>query len=465
MNLKPFITAQNGKLVAVFGLGLSGQSVIRAILRDGGTVLAWDDEEEKRMEAQRAGATLHNFQREGMAGAGCLILSPGVPLTHHPHRVVEAAQKEGVEIIGDLEVLHRAGHGRKTIGITGTNGKSTTTALITHILKECGKSVVMGGNIGAPVLDMDLPPPDGFIVLELSSYQLDLCTSFAPDIAVHLNLTPDHLDRHGDMAGYAAAKARIFRGTGSAICGVDDAPSAGMAADVGKAGERTLIPVSVVKEVNGGVFALNNTLYDDIHGSRREVGGIGDIRTLTGLHNQQNICAAYAACRQAGLAADDILAAVKTYPGLPHRQYPVRTINGVAYVNDSKATNAQAAEKALLSYKNIYWIVGGRPKDGGLSGLEEYMDRVRHAYVIGEAMEDFAAWLEKNGVPHSLSRTMDMAVLEAHRAAQLARGEPGGTGTVLLSPACASWDQFRNFEHRGDTFTDLVNTLSEDVAL
>ncbi len=465
MSLKPFIKTLHGKPAGVFGLGLSGLSAIRALVKEGAAVLAWDDEDEKRKEAERAGAMLHNFQRDGMGGVACLILSPGVPLTHNPHMVVDAAKKEGVEIIGDIEVLHRTAHGRKTIGITGTNGKSTTTALLGHILKACGKESVIGGNIGAPVLDIALPGKDGCIVLELSSYQLDLCPAFHPDISILLNISPDHLDRHGDMDGYAAAKAQIFNGPGVAICGMDDAQSAHIAGKVETVGERRLIRISVLKETEGGVFVLNNTLHDDIHGSRREIGNIGDIRTLLGTHNYQNICAAYAAARMLEIPADDILAAVKTYPGLPHRQYPVRTINGVSYVNDSKATNVQAAEKALQSFKNIYWIVGGRQKDGGLNGLEEYMDRIRHAFVIGEAAEDFAAWLDKNRVPYSVSRTLDFAVLEAHRAAQIARGEPGGPVTVLLSPACASWDQFRNFEHRGETFADLVNALDEDITV
>jgi UDP-N-acetylmuramoylalanine--D-glutamate ligase len=464
MDLKPFTNSLNGRPVAVFGLGLSGASVVRALVAAGAPVTAWDDDPERRAAAQQAGATLRNFQQDGMGEAACLILSPGVPLTHKPHAIVEIARKADVEIIGDLEVLHRLNHGRKTIGITGTNGKSTTTALIGHILKECGKAAIVGGNIGQPILDFDLPLASGFIVLEMSSYQIDLCPTFHPDIAIHLNLTPDHLDRHGDMDAYAAAKLRIFDGSGTAICGVDDAPSAQMADTVRAAGERTVIAVSVNKEVGGGVFVIDGILYDDIHGARREVGSIDGIRTLLGAHNHQNIAAAYAACRQVGIATDDIMAAVKTYPGLPHRQYPTRTINGVAYVNDSKATNAQATEKALLSFKNIYWIVGGRPKDGGLAGLEEHMSRVRHAYVIGEAMEDFAVWLEKNDVPYSVSRTLDIAVKSAHHDAQEARGEPGGTGTVLLSPACASWDQFRNFEHRGDSFTDMVNALPEDGA-
>jgi UDP-N-acetylmuramoylalanine--D-glutamate ligase len=463
MSLKPFIKTLNGKPVGIFGLGMSGLSAVRALVKDGARVLAWDDEEEKRKEAERAGATLHNFQRDGMGGVACLILSPGVQLNHNPHKVVDVARGENVEIIGDLEVLHRTDHGHQTIGITGTNGKSTTTALIGHILKECGKPVSVGGNIGVPALELKLPSQPGFIVLEISSYQMDLCTTFRPDISIHLNLTVDHIDHHGSMEAYGAAKARIFDGPGSAICGIDDSYSAAMADAVKKTGDRKLIPISVVKEVDGGVFVMNTMLYDDIHESRREVGSVDGIRTLLGAHNHQNICAAYAACRQAGLSTEEILAAIKTYPGLPHRQFPTRTINGVAYVNDSKATNADATSKALASFRNIYWIVGGRQKDGGLNGLEEYMDRIRHAYVIGEAMEDFAVWLDKNKVQHSLSKTLDFAVLEAHRGAQLTRGEPGGTGTVLLSPACASWDQFRNFEHRGDTFTDLVNTLSEDV--
>ncbi len=464
IDTRRYVESLNGKPVAVFGLGLSGFSSARALLAGGAAVSAWDDNEEKRAAAEKEGIPLLNFMTTGLNGFSALVLAPGIPLHFpEPHPAVLRAREAGVEIIGDLEILHRSNHGVKTIGITGTNGKSTTTALIAHLLRESGIDAIAAGNIGKPALDIDLPKKDGAIVLEISSYQMDLCPTFRPDFSVMLNVTPDHLDRHGSFESYAAAKERIFEGEGVGICGVDDAASQAMYERAVKSAIRRMIPVSVKKEVTGGVYVKEGVLIDCLDEDAREIGAVSDMPSLPGTHNHENLCAAYAVCRQFGLIPQDILNHAKTYPGLPHRQKIVRVINGVAYINDSKATNAEASSKAIACYRNIYLIAGGRAKEGGLSGLEPLLDRINHVFLIGEAMEDFAAWLKHNGVEHTKSHSLDVAVLEAHTKAQADRGQPGGAGTVLLSPACASWDQFRNFEHRGDVFTALVNALSEDV--
>lgn len=436
IDVRTFSASLGKKPVAVYGLGLSGLSSVEALAAAKARVLAWDESDEKRTAAAQAGATLVNFAQEGFGGAEILVLSPGVPYTHNPHPVVQRAQREGIAIIGDVEILHRAQHGRETIGVTGTNGKSTTTALIAHILRACGKDVMVGGNIGKPVLGQALPSTGGLIVLEISSYQIDLCPEFRPDIGVLLNIAPDHLDRHGTIEQYAAVKARMLEGANTAICSIDD---------------------KYTKEIAAAHRAIEVTLKDDALMAR-----LPDVATLKGSHNKQNMMAAFYACRACGCAEADILEAMKTYPGLPHRQFPVRSINGVVYINDSKATNVSSAATALETYRHIYWIVGGQAKEGGLSGLEPYMDRIHKAFLIGAAAEEFSQWMEANKVPHSVCGTLDIAVLEAHAAVQKNRGAPGGAGVVLLSPACASWDQFKNFEHRGQVFEELVNNLPED---
>lgn len=407
IDVSRFAQDLNGKPVAVFGLGLSNRAAVKALEAAGVKISAGDD--------NHAEGTI-DLLREDFKNYACLILAPGVP---HEHPVVAKAHDEGIEIICDIEILHRCRHGRKTVGITGTNGKSTTTALIGHILKECGVPVAVGGNIGTPVLALDMPPEQGVFVLELSSYQLDLCPTFAPDIAVYLNLSPDHIDRHGTFENYAAAKARIFRGAGIAVTGH------GIEAPAG----RKNIPITT--------FDLETP-------------------SLRGVHNQQNMAAAFAVAQSLGLAEKDIIAAIKTFPGLPHRQYPVRVLGDVTYINDSKATNADATARALASFDDIYWIVGGKPKSDGLTGLDLYKDKIRHAFLIGEAASDFADWMTTHGVPFTVCDTMDRAIAAAHETAR--------QGIVLLSPACASFDQFRNFEHRGDTFTALVNQLKEPTS-
>lgn len=460
----PFIESLKGKPVAVFGLGLSGLSTAKALLASGANIMAWDDDAEKKAKAESEGIPLSDFISGGLEGYGALILAPGIPLHFpQPHIAAHKATEAGIEIIGDLEIFHRSAPSANTIGITGTNGKSTTTALITHILKESGKQALSVGNIGHPILEANLPPADGFMVLEISSYQMDLCPTYRPDISILLNVTPDHLDRHGSMEAYAHAKERIFEGEGICICCIDDTYTQTAFDKAVAAGTRTMIPVSVKKEIPGGIFAKGGILIDFTTDEQIEIALISDIPTLPGLHNQENICAAYAACRQCGIPAEDIIRHLKTYAGLPHRQFLTRVINGIAYINDSKATNGDSTARAVSCYNNIYMIAGGKAKDGGLKALEPYIDKLRHLFLIGEAMDDFAKWADHVGVPYTKSFSLDIAVLEAHKTAQSNRGEPGGAGTVLLSPACASWDQFKNFEHRGEVFTQMVNALSEDM--
>lgn len=466
IDTKPFVQTLDGKPVAVLGLGLSGLASAKALMAGGAQVVGWDDSEETRARAEHEGVSLFDFVYGGLDGYAALVMAPGIPLHYpQPHEAAAKARASRVPIIGDLEILYRSHHGRKTIGITGTNGKSTTTALIDHILNASKKHAVIGGNIGKPVLSLDLHNADDTLVLEISSYQMDLCPTFRPDIAVLLNITPDHLDRHGGMDGYARAKERMMEGTGIAIIGIDDAPTLAIHDRLVKDGMRKVIPFSVKKDIVGGIYIKDGHLIDHTGDVPVTVGLVSDITSLPGAHNHQNLCAAYGACKACGMLGEDIILAARTYPGLAHRQQIVRVINGVSYVNDSKGTNFEATAKALGCYSNIYLIAGGQPKSGGLSGIEQFADRIRHVFLIGEAAEEFSKFLTKVGIPNTISHTLDVAVLEAHRKVQSNRGAPGGAGTVLLSPACASWDQFKNFEHRGDVFAGLVNALSEEVAV
>jgi UDP-N-acetylmuramoylalanine--D-glutamate ligase len=425
------------KPVAVFGLARSGLSTIKAL--QGTKIYAWDDNEKARAEAQRLGTDTQPLTAEILKTCAFLVLAPGVPFKFpEPHPVVKAAQSAGTEIICDIELFSRIYDNIRTIGVTGTNGKSTTAALIHHILISPGRPAILAGNIGSPVLDHAVTNKP-FVVLELSSYQLDLCPTFAPEISVLMNITPDHIERHGTLENYAAAKKKIFDGTGVAYISADDAISRQMVKNLTLDGSRRLIVP----------FSLDDKIVEEIK----------ENTTLKGEHNLQNALAAYHACTAAALYKEEILAGMRTFPGLPHRQFPVRTIGNITYINDSKATNAEAASKALGSYDNIYWIAGGQAKEGGLNGLEAFMKNVRRAYLIGEAMNDFAKWMGKNKVPYHLSKTIDVAVYEAHKAAQ-----KQGTGVVLLSPACASFDQFTSYEERGDVFARLVNDLKESAA-
>lgn len=430
------------KRVFVMGLGKSGAATVRALTASGAHVVAWDDN-------ASAGDGLTIERPDSFGDIDTVVWSPGIPHTHpQPHPLAEAARTSGRTLICDVELLGRACPDAGYLAITGTNGKSTTTSLLGHILQKAGRPVEVGGNIGTPVLELQ---STGTYVLELSSYQLELIDSIGFDVAVLLNITPDHLARHGGMDGYIAAKRRIFdhlRPAGTAVIGLDDEPCRAMAAAL----PGRVVGISAERPVAGGVYVLDGILTDDTAGQARAVMDLRQVPALPGRHNWQNAAAAFAAARAAGIDAADICQAIRSYPGLAHRQQRVGEVAGVLYVNDSKATNADAAEKALVCYDAIHWILGGQAKEGGIAALAPHFRRIRHAYLIGEAAEAFAATLEGK-VPYTMCGTLEAAVAKASR-----RAEPGSV--VLLSPACASWDQFKSFEHRGDAFRRLVEALA-----
>lgn len=449
-----------GRVVAVFGLGKSGLSTVRALEAGGAKVIAWDDTEAKRVEAAEAGVTLEDLATRDWSDVAALVLSPGVPLTHpEPHWSAKRATAAGVEIIGDIELLGRtlkaSDAGARVVAITGTNGKSTTTALIGHMVKRCGGDAQVGGNIGKPVFDLDPPKSTSVYVIEVSSYQLDLAPGFAPNVAILLNVTPDHIDRHGTIENYAAVKAHLFANQtaeDTAIVGVDDSYSSDICTSVSAAMTQKVVPVSIGKTLGRGVYVLDGVLYDSTGTQTQKVGDLRPLRTLAGAHNWQNVAAAYAAGRALGFPRDRILASFESFPGLAHRMEIVAEQDGVRYVNDSKATNADATSKALATYRNIYWILGGKSKEGGIETLSEYFPRIRHAYLIGEASDEFARTLDGK-VGYTRAQTLDRAVEGAANDAEEATDE---LRVVLLSPACASFDQYPNFEVRGDAFRDLV---------
>jgi UDP-N-acetylmuramoylalanine--D-glutamate ligase len=455
IDLKPLKSRLNNKPVAVVGLGKSGLYTYEACTAAGiGTVL-WDDNPAAVAEAKQKGAVTEDLSHADFTRFALLCLAPGIPLTHpQPHAAVVQAKKAGCDIVCDIELFHRAYPKMKTIGITGTNGKSTTTALIGHVLKTAAVEAAVGGNIGEASLSLPQLSAQATYVFELSSYQLDLCPSYAPDIAVLINLSPDHLDRHGGMDGYVAAKERIFRGPGVAVIGIDDEWSQGVYARLKKSGQRKMIPVSCLKNLDQGICVTENgILFHD----GREIADLKPCRSLQGQHNWQNAAMAYAACISNGVALTHIVEGLKTFPGLAHRQNIVATHNGIAYINDSKATNDQAAAMALRTYNPIYWIAGGKAKDGGYRDCEKYLSHIRHAFLIGAAAEQMAAWLGTQKIPCTLSGTLDQALAAAHAQAQR---EKLANAVVLLSPACASFDQFKNFEHRGEIFADLVRSIA-----
>ncbi len=447
-----------GKDVAVFGLGRSGIATCRALMAGGARVCAWDDNEAARKAAEAAGVPLVDLNRRDWQNFSALVLSPGIPFRFpEPHRFVRMAQMVGVPVIGDMELFARAVAEIKEferpriVGVTGTNGKSTTTALIGHILKVNGKDVRVGGNIGVGVLDLEKLHGAAIYVLELSSYQLDLAETLKCDVAVMLNISPDHLSRHGGMDGYVTAKRRIFRNQGPddyAVIGVDDVRSGVMATQLSCEGLRRVIPVSAEYGLGRGVAVLEGKLQDSIAGRAEHPIDITGAKALPGKHNHQNIAAAYAACRALGLEPGDILSAIETFPGLPHRLETIGTIDGVRFVNDSKATNAQAAEQAIRAFPNAWWIVGGRPKEEGIDDLVSLFGQIRKAYLIGESTEAFARVMTGR-LDHVKCRTLDVAVQAAFEDA---RGAGVENPVVLFAPACASFDQFSDFEQRGAAF-------------
>ena len=454
--------------LAVFGLGASGSAAAKALAASGAIVAAWDDDGDSRRRAAGAGIPLVDLYGCDWSRMDALVLSPGIALTHRPHRLVALARGGGCPIVGDIELLVEACPATRVIAVTGTNGKSTTAALIGHILDRAGRRVQLGGNLGPPALAFDPPASDELLVLELSSYQLDLTENATFAIAVLMNVTPDHLDRHGSLEAYVDAKRRIFHDRGHhpdgsaqvAVVGIDDAHGRAIHDELTARTGWRVVPISSTRRLDGGVFALDGRLFDATEGAAKDVCELGAIATLPGPHNWQNACAAYAACRAADIDAAAIARGLADFPGLAHRQEMVLTIGGVDYVNDSKATNAEAAAKALACYQRIYWIAGGLAKQGGLAPVVPYLDRIRQVYLIGAAQDAFAKSLAgKVGV----RRCDDLA--NALRAAHLeAQADDEPCCVVLLSPACASFDQWKNFEARGDAFRTLVHELADESA-
>lgn len=454
IDVSPFVDTLPAGPVAVFGLARSGTATVGALRAAGAQVWAWDDGAGARAAV---GACLRDLYSVDWAEAACLVLAPGVP---PDHPVPSAARAAGCAVIGDLEVLHRCAHGRRTIGITGTNGKSTTTALTAHILRAAGRDVACGGNIGAPALGLEMPAPGGVFVLEVSSFQAELCPTFRPDAAALLNLEPDHLARHGDMASYVAAKERLLEGPGLAVIGADDPESRAVADRARKAGARDVLPISAETQPAGGFWVTGEGGLVDGRAEPVEVARLARAQALRGNHNHQNAAAAAAlSIAGAGVEPGVVAGALESWGGLPHRQYLVRTIDGVGYLDDSKATNVAAAQRALAAFAPIYWIAGGQARKADLEPLVPYLESVRHVFLIGEAAPALAEFLDRNGVAHTDCRALGAAVAAAHAMAQENRGAPGGAGVVLLAPAYQSFDQFASFEDRGEQFCALVSAL------
>jgi len=401
-------SAFSGKTYAVLGLARSGLASVEALVASGAAVTAWDNREDARRAVAGKAAVADPLDID-LSGFDAVVVSPGVPLNSHP--IAERARAAGVPLIGDIELFAQARAGlppHKVVGITGTNGKSTTTALVHHILKSAGVPAEMGGNIGLPILAQDPLAQGGVYVLELSSYQLDLTLSLDCDVAVLLNITPDHLDRYAGFEAYAASKRRLF--------------------EMQSPGHVAILP------------------------GERAIADQANWPALQGPHNAQNAAAATAVCEALGISGGDIARGLATYPGLPHRMERVREKDGILFVNDSKATNPDSTAPALAAYKYIHWIVGGLAKTKGLGPCADQLGHVRAAYTIGEAGPMFAHLLEGR-VP---VKECELLVTAVARAADAARAGD----VVLLSPACASFDQFRDYEARGDAFRAAVEALA-----
>ncbi len=462
------VRGYSGHKVAVLGLGRSGLPTVCALVAGGAEVVAWDDDPRTRAQAAEAGISLDDLANSrALQGVQALIVSPGIPhLYPAPHPVIAAAWEAGVVVDNDIGLFFRSfatpdwetfDKAPQVVCVTGSNGKSTTTALITHILQTVGRPVQMGGNIGRGVLDLDPATSGMTVVLELSSYQTDLARALQPDIAVFLNLSDDHLDRHAGRGGYFAAKMRLFTqgGPQRSVIGVDEPEGCSLAnvmREEAGSGD-PVISVSTTRKLPGGwcVVARKGFLAETRNGKQTAALDLRGIETLAGVHNHQNACAAYAVARCLGLGPRAIEEALHGYPGLPHRAQVIATWRDIRIVNDSKATNADAAAKSLASYSRIRWIAGGRPKAGGINALRPLFERVEKAYLIGEASAAFAETLGQT--PHIVAENLESAT----RAA-LAEAEAGET--VLLAPACASFDQFSSFEARGEAFAALVREIT-----
>jgi UDP-N-acetylmuramoylalanine--D-glutamate ligase len=456
------VTSFAGKMVAVFGLGGSGLASCHALREGGAEVIAGDDSADNLAKAAQSGFITADLRGVSWANFAALILTPGAPLTHpSPHWSVLMARQAGVEVIGDIELFcrERRRHAPDApfVAITGTNGKSTTTALIAHLMRFACYDTQMGGNIGTAILSLQPPRMGRVHVIEMSSYQIDLAPSLDPSTGILLNISEDHIDRHGTLAHYAAVKERLVAGVqpqGSAIVGVDDGFGRNIADRLDRSGKH-VVRISVRNPLADGIYVEREVIVRASGGARSEIARLGGIGSLRGLHNAQNAACAAACALAMGIGGETLQNGLRSFPGLAHRMEQVGRRGNVLFVNDSKGTNADAAAHALSSFSDIFWIAGGKPKAGGITSLAEYFPRIRKAYLIGEAAGEFSGTLG-NRVAHEMSQTLDVAVASAARDAE-ASGL--ADAVVLLSPACASFDQYRNFEIRGGAFRDLVTAL------
>jgi UDP-N-acetylmuramoylalanine--D-glutamate ligase len=457
------VTTFAGQTVAVFGLGMSGLASCRALLAGGARVVAADDNAGGRQAAAQAGIPVEDLAGADWSRFAALVLAPGVPLTHpEPHWTVRNARAAGVEIIGDIELFARerakGAPDAPFVAVTGTNGKSTTTALIAHILKEAGRDAQMGGNIGTAVLALEPPAESRCHVVEMSSFQIELTPTLEPTVGILLNVSPDHLDRHGTMEHYAGLKARLVRQAKHPIVGDDDDWCREVSERLRLANRTWVDIVSARSRVSHGWYADGTGLvarapWTGPLGRFADVAGIASLR---GQHNLQNALAASAAAMHLGVTPGQVAAALATFPGLPHRLEELGRLGATLFINDSKATNADSAATALAAFdRDIFWILGGRAKRGGITSLAPFFPRIAKAYLIGEATEEFAATLEGKAAFERCG-TLDRAVIAAARDASASRA---AQPVVLLSPACASFDQYRNFEVRGDAFGAIVENL------
>ena len=470
------VTTFAGKKVAVFGLGGSGLVSASALLAGGADVIGYDDDAQSVTKANAAGIPTADLHNSDWSKIAALVLAPGVPLTHPaPHWTVELARNAGVEVIGDIELFCREraklAPGSPFVAITGTNGKSTTTALVAHLAASAGMDAQLGGNIGTAILSLAPPLPLPSLprergregrglrvhVIECSSYQIDLAPSLDPSVGILINLSADHLDRHGTMEHYAAVKERLVAGVpkqGTAIVGVDDEWCRKIAGRLEQSGKR-VVRISVRHELSNSISVAHGRIMRAISDGVTQIADLTGIGSLRGLHNAQNAACAAAAALALGLEPAAIQAGLRSFPGLAHRMEEIGRRGAALYVNDSKATNADSTAQALGCFGDIFWIAGGKPKTGGIESLRSFFPRIRKAYLIGEAAAEFAATLGAD-VPHEVTGTLDKALAAASRDADAsAVAEP----VVLLSPASASFDQYRNFEVRGDAFRDLVRAL------
>lgn len=435
-----------GKKVVVFGLSRTGLGAVKSMMASSANVIASDDNDSqlKALKEKFPLLKVLSLKEIDWQGVDFLLLSPGIPL-YAPvvHPVVKAANKRDIPIIADFDVLYFACPTARFIGITGTNGKSTTTALIGHVLGKCGQKVQVGGNIGVSALELE-PQDDGYYVLEFSSYQLDLIKFLHVDSALLINITPDHIDRHGTFERYIEAKTKLIDALspkGTALISIDY-PATKRIADTYK----HKVTIST-HDAAADIYIRGRVLKDNI----RDLSfSFVDYTDLPGEHNEENIAAAYGLCTAEGLEPQQIVDAIKSFKGLKHRIETVLTSSRFTFINDSKATNADAAEKALRCYHDIYWIAGGMAKEGGIEPILPLIeDRVRLTLLIGHAQNEFAESLAKMNLPFIKCHTLEQALDYLHNQAN-------ASGVVLLSPACASLDQFKDFEHRGDEFRRLA---------